>query len=109
MLPKKYRLSEEKDVLRVLRRGRKAARESFNFWKLRNATGGNSRFVFLVSKKISNKANKRNLVKRRMRHIVGKNLKNAAPGFDYVFSAKPSILKKPYGDLSVEIYSVLTK
>lgn len=106
MLPSNHRLNQEKDVGRVLRRGSRTSSSNFIFLYLLNGQKS-SRFTFLVSKKVSNKANKRNLVKRRLRHIIGKNLKTMAGGRDCVLIAKKSILLENYHDLEAEIRKVL--
>ena len=106
MLPPNHRLNQEKDVSRVLRRGSRISSSNFIFLYLPN-NQKSSRFTFLVSKRVSNKANKRNLIKRRLRHIIGKNLKKIVGGRDCVLIAKKTILFENYHDLEEEIKKAL--
>ena len=53
-----------------------------------------SRFGFIVSQKVAKKANQRNLVKRRIREVVRKELGRIRPGYDVVIIAKPAALNK---------------
>lgn len=108
MLPRNRRVSLEADIVRVLRRGRMVGTDSLTLRYL-PAPGIMSRFGFLVSKKVSNKANKRNLVKRRLRGAVNLHLKQIKSGCDFLFLAKPAILSKDYASLEKEVLGLIGK
>jgi len=55
-----------------------------------------SRFCFSVSNKVSKLATKRNLIKRRLRHIIRELLPQIKNGYDVVVVAKPEIIKMSY-------------
>lgn len=103
MLPKRYRLNLEKDINFVLKSGRRASSPLFALCCVSTEGDQRKRFGFLVSKKVSNKAAGRNLVKRRMRQIVAKNLPACQPGTACVFLARPKSLTADYASLEAEI------
>jgi len=87
MLPKKHRLSKKKDFERVLKQGRGLKKDFLSLKTIENDLGFH-RFGFIVGKRVSNKANKRNKIKRRLREIVRLKLKENAlisQGKDSVF------------------------
>ena len=56
-------------------------------------------------KSVSKKANKRNLVKRRLRAIINENIRNyKIRGYDFVFTARSSILDTPFDELQNELH-----
>ena len=74
MLPKLNRLTKKKDFEAVFNKGKSIKNDFLIFKILKNHLREN-RFGFIVSKKVSNKANQRNKVKRRLRSAVLSNLK----------------------------------
>ena len=108
MLPKQDRLSKEKDIMLVLRRGRRFSSPflNLNFFKNRMSV---SRFGFIVSKKVAAKPTQRNLIKRRMRNIVGKNQRDSLSGFDCLFVAKAQIKSLDYKETEEELLRLLGK
>ncbi|PIR96663.1 MAG: ribonuclease P protein component [Candidatus Doudnabacteria bacterium CG10_big_fil_rev_8_21_14_0_10_41_10] len=108
MLPKQSRLSKEKDIVLVLRRGRRLTSSFMNLNVLNNHTKV-SRFGFIVSKKVAAKPIKRNLIKRRMRNIIGKHKKNLLTGFDCLFVTKPPIKLVDYQDTEKELLGLLER
>lgn len=90
MLSKENRLKKEKDFEAVFKSG-KGFKEELLRVKISRNNLNSSRFGFIVSKKYSKKASERNLLKRRMREIVRKNLPNLKKGFDVVFFAMPGL------------------
>lgn len=62
-----------------------------------------SRFGFIVGTKVSKKANKRNLIKRRLRAIIKDNLKNICGGYDIIFIMRPGIVKKSYQEIEIKV------
>lgn len=108
MLPFKRRLNKENDILAVIRKGRMLSGRIMTVRSLPSPFH-ESRFGFLVSKKISNRANQRNLVKRRLRHAVLQHLSQAKSGFDFLFTARPKILGSSYKEIEVEVYELLSR
>ncbi|MEK9181140.1 MAG: ribonuclease P protein component [Patescibacteria group bacterium] len=95
MLPKLFRLNKETDIRRVLRRGAERSSPILAL-KFLNSGFRQSRFGFLVSKKVSLRAVKRNLVKRRLRNIVGQTIPSIFPGYDCLLIARPRILGESF-------------
>lgn len=79
MLPKNLRLVQTKEILQAMRT-KYQTRTNHLHIRLR-PTGGDFRLLVIVSKKISKRANKRNLLRRRV-HAIFEELKqkNQLPG-----------------------------
>ncbi len=88
MLAKIHRLQQQKDVLQVIRKGRKAYVDHFLVRSLPNDREHN-RFCFVVSNKVSKKAAHRNVLKRRMREAIRKNVPKIKGNFDIVIGVNP--------------------
>jgi len=101
MLAKQFRLKKDRDFESVFKKG-KSINNKFLFLKLKKNNLKNSRFGFIVGKKISNKAAVRNNIKRKLREIVKNNLDNIKPGFDIVIVAKPEIIDKNYQEIKYD-------
>lgn len=95
MLPKKNRISQEKDIVITLKKGRRLANRFLNMSVSKNKLSV-SRFGFVVSKKTAAKTTERNLIKRRLRAVVEKILKNINPGTDCLVIAKKEIKNLNY-------------
>jgi len=96
VLPKVNRISREKDVKRALRARFSLYSENFKFLLQKNRTQS-FRFLCVVSKKISKKANKRNRIKRKLYAVVEEYLKNKdeIPSYDCVIIVTNySLIKK---------------
>jgi len=108
MLSRKYRLSQEKEILEVLRNGRVFYSDYF---VLRILKKGDAvpRFGFVVSKKIHNKPTIRNQPKKRMRHIISDHMREILLKGNFLFVAKKKVLDLSYGQLEEEIVRVLKK
>ena len=74
MLRKENRVTKKKDIERIFKKG-KGFKEDFLILKTVKNNLNNSRFCFIVSKKISKKAVIRNKVKRILREAIKLNLK----------------------------------
>ncbi len=68
-----------------------------------------TKFSFIVSKKVSNKAVKRNLLKKRGYYAVKKISKNLNNGFVCMFFLKNSSILLSYTELEKEILFLLKK
>lgn len=72
-MERRYRLGEEEGVRHIIRFGRRAESLLFKASFLRNSIG-HQRFAFVVSKKVARRAVKRNLLRRRAREWVRKQI-----------------------------------
>lgn len=102
MLPDKNRLKRDKDFKDVFENGNFFSSEYIAVRVKRNNTK-TSRFGFIVGNKVSKKSTKRNLIKRRLREIVRRRLKNVIPGLDVVIIVKPEILNKNFKEINENI------
>ncbi len=108
MLPKANRLTKKKDFDKVFLEGKGAKTVSLIGRALKNNLP-ESRFGFVVSKKISLKATVRNTVKRRLRQAVALQLGSFPGGVDIVIVTLPTIAKKDFTEISQEVSLLLKK
>ena len=108
MLSRQNRLKKKKDFERVFKQG-KGFKEGFLFLKTTKNNLPASRFGFIVSKKISNKAIIRNKVKRRLRAIIRKFLPQIKKGIDIVLITQPGIEKKSFIEIEEDITRIFAK
>jgi ribonuclease P protein component len=108
MLPKRNRLKKKKDIERVLKKGR-GFKENLLFLKIINNNLKESRFAFMVSKKVSKKAVLRNKIKRQLRELVRLNLKNIKKGFDAVLMISPNFQKTDFNNLKNLLEKIFKK
>jgi ribonuclease P protein component len=106
VLPKQYRLNKNKDFKVIFQKGRNFFIKEFGIKILKNNLEI-LRFGFIVSNKVTKKANKRNLIKRRMREIVRKNLPNMRIGADAIIIARPEIKNLKFSELKEKIEKAL--
>ncbi|PKL72081.1 ribonuclease P protein component [Candidatus Kuenenbacteria bacterium HGW-Kuenenbacteria-1] len=106
MLPKQYRLTKDRDFKFIFRKGRNCFKGEFGIKFLKNNLDV-SRFGFVVSNKIAKKANKRNLIKRRLREIIRKNLSNIEVGLDVMIMARLEIKKLNFFELKEKLERTL--
>jgi ribonuclease P protein component len=108
MLPKENRLKKEKEFEAVFKGGR-ILKGSYVFLKyLANGTD-KTKFGFVVSKKVSKLAVKRNKAKRRMREIVRLRKEEIKKGLSIIFIALPLISNAEYSEIKKDIESLLNK
>ena len=93
MLSKKHRIQKKKDIERIFKEG-KSFKESFLVLKTAKNNLNIARFGFIVSRKISKKANVRNKIKRRLRETVRLKMKLLKSNTDNLFITLPGIEKK---------------
>lgn len=111
MLPKKNRLTQKKDFDTVFKSG-KTIKGDFLIFKLLKNHLGENRFGFIVSKKVSNRATKRNLVKRKLRQAVTKAYQEGVvreESLDVVMFALPNIIQKDSLEIEKTISSFFKK
>jgi len=83
MISKKYRIRKKKEVERIFKEGKKVVLPGAGLYlKLVANDKENSRFVFIISKKVSAKAVLRNKLKRKLSEIVRVNLERIKKGID---------------------------
>ena len=113
MLPKINRLTKKKDIDLVFKKGRSFKNDFLVFKTMKNHLK-ESRFCFIVSKKVSNKATVRNKVKRRLRSIILNNFKKNSPNsikkpLDIIIIALFGIEKKEFSEVKSNIFKVFEK
>jgi len=108
MLPKKNRLKKKKDFERVFKGG-KSFKKGFLILRFKENDLKINRFGFVVSKKISKKAVKRNQIKRRLREVVRSNIDFYKKGFDLVYISLPGLEKQNFQKIKDTILFLLNK
>ncbi len=106
MLPKKYRLISKKDFEKVFKTGRGRHGKILGI-KFAQNNLENSRFGFIISKKVSPKAVMRNRIKRQVREIIHLNLDSIKNGLDIVIICHPEIIKKNYQEIEEAILKTI--
>ncbi|MDY3051910.1 MAG: ribonuclease P protein component [Ndongobacter sp.] len=96
-MERQIRLRKNEDFVRVYRRGIASYTRDFTLIAKRNGAKGN-RYGFSISKKMG-KANKRNLLKRRLREIVRLNEARFPVGYDFVIIPKEAARELDYREL----------
>jgi ribonuclease P protein component len=97
MLVKVNRLVKKKDFDNVFKNGRKYSLSGAKIYlKINNNNLEQSRFGFIVSKKVSKKAVVRNKTKRRLREIIRTNLAEIKKGIDVVTIVLPGFEKNDF-------------
>lgn len=108
MLPPENQLKKKKEIEKVFKLG-KGLKESFLYIKAKMNKLENSRFCFIVSKKVAKKAVVRNKIKRRLREITRKNLLKIRKGLDIIIIALPGAEKENYKVLEEKINKLFKK
>jgi len=88
MLPKVNRLRKKKNFEQIFRKG-KEFKEKFLFIKAIENNLKESRFSFIVSRKVSKKATIRNKIRRKMREEIRSRLPFIKKGFDIILIFSP--------------------
>jgi ribonuclease P protein component len=108
MLPRGYRLTQERDFRRVNSRGQSFFSTEFRLRKLANLTE-KSRFAVVVSTKVSKKATQRNTLKRQIKEILRLNLDKIKPGYDITISVNSKALNLDFDQLNQGLKKLLIK
>jgi len=101
-LAQKYRLGP-KDFDLVKEKGKVFQSTSFAISYLRKPNQSEPHIGIVVSKKISNHASVRNKAKRALSEGTRRCLALIKPDYDYIFLAKPIIIKKYTAELMAEV------
>ncbi len=109
MLPSANRLRKQKDIEKVFKKG-EGYKEDFLILKTAKNNLRNSRFAFIVSKKISLKATTRNKIRRRLSELVRSELKKMKePARDAILMAGPGLEKKDYWEMEESMVKLFKK
>jgi len=108
MLPKENRLKKEKEFEAVFKGGRTIKGDNIFLRYLSNGTD-KTKVGFVVSKKVSKLAVRRNKIKRRMREIVRLRKKEIKEGLSIIFIALPPINNAGYEVIKKDIESLFNK
>lgn len=94
MISRQYSLKGKESFEAVENNGKVFQSESFGIAYLKRKDKDNSRFGFVVSKKICPEAVNRNRIKRAMRESVRFLLTEIKSGYDFVFLTKQNCIRK---------------
>lgn len=108
MLPLANRLKREADFAQLAKSRNKAFSKAM-IVKVRENGLPHSRFGVVVGLKVHKRAVKRNLVKRRIREILRKNLEILPKGIDAMIMATPSAVGAEFKDLEAQILTCFAK
>ena len=93
---------------KVFERGRVFDEEHI-FAKVLNISDPEKRFSFTVPSKTTKSAVKRNLMKRRGKHVIGVNINNIKSGFAVSFFFKNNSTNLKYSEIKNEVIKILKK
>ena len=108
MLPKSRRITKQVEWNKLHKFGKRAHSPELVMSHLKT-TNNYSRFGFIVGGKVSKKANIRNLIKRRVRAVIEKNLVNISKGVDVIFVAKAGVKGLNYQEIEKKVLNLLKK
>lgn len=108
MLKQKNRLTKTKDIEKAAKAGKPFFDQVLVLKKTKNNLD-QPRIAFVVSQKISKKANDRNRIKRQLREIIKENLLKIKSGHDLIFFAKKGIDNKEYSEIKQTVEKLLVK
>ena len=102
MLPAAHRLRRRGDFTAAIRGGCRAGRGTLVVHLHPRGTGEPARVGFVVSRAVGG-AVTRNLVRRRLRHVVRQRLSDLSPGALLVVRALPAAAAAPYARLAADL------
>lgn len=108
VLLKKNRLAKKNDFDAVFAKG-KSMKGDFLIVKFLKNNLSDTRAGFVISKKVSPKATVRNKVRRRLRAVVEKILKEKSSSVDVVIVALPGIEKRNFSEIEHSINLLFNK
>mgnify|MGYP003964310371 CR=1 FL=1 len=108
MLPKNYRLRNEKDI-KALFANSKSVFDVGVGLRYKKNQNPHSRFAVVVGIKVSKKAVDRNRIKRRIRGVLEMNIESLCGGYDVVLIARPQVLAMDAKSTRVSVETVLNK
>ncbi|HCC59667.1 MAG: ribonuclease P protein component [Candidatus Staskawiczbacteria bacterium RIFOXYC1_FULL_37_43] len=108
MLPESNRIKKKKDFEQIFKNG-KSFKDGFLVLKKIKNNLPQSRFVFIISQKVSKKAVVRNKIKRRLAQIIRSNFKNIKGGADIVLIILPGAEKEDFLSIKKSLNNLLAK
>ncbi|MDZ7798842.1 MAG: ribonuclease P protein component [Patescibacteria group bacterium] len=108
MLAKKFRLSKEKAFKKVYQKGKFFFTSNINL-RFANNQAKNTRFGFVISKKISKKATVRNKIKRQLSEIIRKHLNSIVKEKDIIIKVKKPYIKKSFKEKEQILVKIFKK
>jgi ribonuclease P protein component len=102
MLPRKHRLSADKDVTRVLRKGRAVFTNLVGVKAAPNDIGV-VRTAVVVSTKVHKRATERNLIKRRIRAVLANLIPEIKAPVDIVIMAQNEAIGRKQADMGAAL------
>jgi ribonuclease P protein component len=108
MLPKNYRLRNEKDIKALFANSKSVFDVGLGMRYKKNQSP-QSRFAVVVGTKVSKKAVDRNRIKRRVRGVLEKNIESLKGGYDVVLIARPQALTMDAKELRAVVEKMLIK
>ena len=110
MLNKNNRLIKKNDFNNVFKKGRKYKLYGFKIYLTVNENNlKHSRFGFIVSKKVFQKAVNRNKIKRRLRWVIRDSLDKIRKGFDVVIIVIPGFKEENFPLIKKNINNLFQK
>lgn len=106
MLPKPFRLQDQKEIEFIKKEGKLFQSPFFGLLVLKRKDPRNSCFSFIISTKISKKAVERNHAKRLLSETLFKFLPLMKPGLGIVFLAKKNLMGKDQSKIKEEMEKV---
>jgi len=106
MLPKTNRLSNRIDIEKVLTKGHSFFSKHAGLKFIKNGKD-TSRFVVIISLKISKKAVVRNKLRRKLLNIILEYLPDIKTSFDVIILTRPILVNLKYQELKQEINYLL--
>lgn len=109
MLPAKFRLSKKTDFNETKTKGKLFKSLNFSLIAYNRKDKLNSKFGFIISKKISKRAVDRNRLKRILSEVVRNNLGEIKKGYNIVILAKQKMLKISKSEMEKEFLGLINK
>ena len=98
MLSKPNRLQKRRDIKEIFQKGR-GIKKDFLALKVLTNNSNTNRFLFIVSQKVSKKANQRNKIKRRLRGLIRLRKNKIKKGQDIAIIALPGLGTKSFKEI----------
>ena len=108
MPARQHRITRGEDYRRTVRTGRRVGGAFCITHAVFSAPEDPARFGFIISKAVGN-AVTRNLIRRRFKTIVEKQIAQGVAGMDIVFRAFPKIVDASYAELEAEVIRALAR
>jgi ribonuclease P protein component len=93
MLKKPNRIKQKRDFNKIFKEGKKL-NSDFLLFKIAKSNSSQSRFGFVVSKKVSKNSTVRNKIKRVLSEIIRKKMPEIKGGIDIVIIVKSDFTKQ---------------